>query len=98
MYSMDHLVTLLTAEKARELRFCAGKPPVMVLDDDQRPLQGPPISGEEVAGLLRSIANSRHMRELQKRGTVQFVFTVRDRMPVLVRARIEDENVAFDIS
>jgi len=95
---MDHLVTLLTTEKARELRFRAGKPPVMGLDDEERPLQGPPITGEEVTFLLRSVANSRQMRELLQRGQVHFVFTIRGRMPVLVRAHMNNENVAFDIS
>jgi Tfp pilus assembly ATPase PilU len=98
MYSMDQLVIVLTAEKARELRFCADKPPIVALDHYEYPLQGPPIGAEEVAQLLRSVANSRQMRELQQRGKVQFVFTIQDRMPVLVRARIEDEIVAFDIS
>jgi Tfp pilus assembly pilus retraction ATPase PilT len=95
---MDHLVTLLTAEKARELRFCAGKPPVLALEKEERPLQGPPIPADEVERLLRSVANSRQIRELQQRGVVQFIFTVRNRVPVLVRAHMEDENLLFDIS
>src|SRR2546427_8655360 len=98
MYSMEHLVTLITTEKARELRFCAGRPPVMVLEEEEHPLQGPPTTGQEVVRLLRSVANSRQMRELRERGAVQFVYTLRGRTPVLVRAKMEDENVAFDIS
>ena len=43
MYYMDHLLILLTAEKARELRFRAGSPPTIVLEDEQHSLQGPPI-------------------------------------------------------
>lgn len=98
MYSMDQLVTVLNAEKACELRFCAGKPPIVVLEDWEYPLQSPPLLAEEVAQLLRSIANSRRMRELQRRGNVQFLFTIRGRMPVLARARIEDQIIEFDIS
>ena len=95
---MDHLVTLLITAEARELRFCTNEPPVLIFENVERVLEGPPLAGEEVEQLLRSIANSRQMRELQQRRNVQFVFTVRDRMPVLVRARMEDDIVAFDIS
>src|SRR5947209_6371837 len=98
MYSIDHLVTLVTAEKARELRFSAGRPPVIVLEEEEHALQGPPTTGQEVARLLRSVANSRQMRELRECGAVQFVCTLGGRMPVLVRAKIENENVVFDIS
>ena len=95
---MDQLVTVLNAEKACELRFSAGKPPVVVLEDWEFPLQSPPLLAEEVTQLLRSIANSRRMRELQRRRKVQFVFTIQGRMPVLVRAQMDDGNITFDIS
>lgn len=98
MYDMDHLLTLLTTEKARELQFRPGSPPVIVLEGEQHPLQGPPIMGDDVVRLLRTVANSRQMRDLRERGAVQFVCTVRGRSPFLVRARMEDENVVFDVS
>jgi Tfp pilus assembly pilus retraction ATPase PilT len=98
MYQMDHLLALLTIEKARELRFCAGRPPVIVGENDQRSLQGPPITGEDVARLLRNLANSRHMRDLRGCGTVQFVYTSPSRAPFVVRARMEDQNVVFSVS
>src|SRR5215472_6528339 len=98
MYSMDHLVTLITLEKARELRFCVGRSPIVVLETGERSLQGPPTSGEEVERLFRSVADSRQMRELRKRGAMQFVYTLPNRMPVLVRAKMDGANVAFDIS
>ena len=98
MYYMDHLLTLLTIEKARELQFRAGSPPVIVLEDEQHSLQGPPITGEDVMRLLRSVATSRQMRDLRDHGTVQFIYTLPDRSPFLVRATIEDETVVFDVS
>jgi Tfp pilus assembly pilus retraction ATPase PilT len=98
MYSMEHLVALMTAEKAQELRCCAGQPPLIVSEQEQRALQGPPIGDREVEQLLRSVANSRQMRELRDCRRVQFVYTLRGRTPVLVRAKIEDENIVFDIS
>ena len=98
MYQMDHLLTLLTTEKARELRFRAGSPPIIVLESEQHPLQGPPITAEDLVRLLRSIATSRQMRALRECGTVQFVHTLPDRSPFLVRAKMEDTNVVFEVS
>ena len=83
---MDHLLTLLTIEKARELQFRAGSPPVIVLEDEQHSLQGPPITREDVMRLLRSMATSRQMRDLRERG-VQFIYTLPDRSPFLVMCR-----------
>ena len=76
MYYMDHLLTLLTTEKGRELQFRAGSPPVIVLEDEQHSLQGPPITREDVMRLLRSMATSRQMRDLRDHGTVQFIYTL----------------------
>jgi Tfp pilus assembly ATPase PilU len=98
MYHMDHLLTLLTAEKAKELRFRAGRPPVIVSENEQHSLQGPPIAAEDVWRLLRSMANSRQMRDLRDRGAVSFVYTTRGRSPFLVRAKVEDDEVLSDIS
>jgi len=87
MYYMDHLLALLTIEKARELQFRAGSAPVIVLEDEQHSLQGPPITGDDVMRLLRSMATSRQMRDLREHGGVQFIYTLPDRSPFLVRAR-----------
>lgn len=98
MYHIEHLLTLLTTEKAKELQFRAGNPPIMVSESEQRSLQGPPITSDDVAQLLRSIATSRQMRDLRESGTVQFIYTNRGRSPFLVRAQIEGENLQFDVS
>jgi len=98
MYDMDHLLTMLTIEKARELHFRAGSAPVIVSDSEERPLQGPPITNDDVFQLLRSIATSRQMRDLRERGMVHFVYTRRGRSPFVVRATMKDANVAFSVS
>ena len=98
MYHMDQLLNLLTAEKAKELQFRAGRPPLIVLDDEQHSLQGPPITSDDLVRLLRSLATSRQMRDLRERGTVQFVYTAVGRAPFVVRARMEDENIVFSVS
>ena len=98
MYHMDHLLTLLTIEQAQELRFRAGSPPLIVSEDEQHSLQGPPITGEDVVWLLRTLATSRQMRDLRWSGEVRFIYTARGRRPFLVRAKMDDENILFDVS
>ncbi|HYG35048.1 MAG TPA: hypothetical protein VEC99_09705 [Clostridia bacterium] len=95
---MDHLLTLLMVEKAKELRFRVGSPPIILSEDEERPLQGPPVLGEDVMQLFRSLATSRQIRDLRKCGTVEFVYTTRGRSPFLVRARMENNNVVFHVS
>jgi twitching motility protein PilT len=97
MYSMDNLLTLVTSEQARELRFRAGAPPIIVMDDEPHALEGPPITAENVAWLLRSIATSREMRELKVHGVVEFIYHFQRNSPFLVRARMRDGTVSFDV-
>ena len=98
MYHLEHLLALLTTEKAGELQFRAGSPPMLVSENERHPLQGPPISNEDLMKLLRSLATSRQMRNLREFGVVQFVHALPDRSPFLVHATIENEKIAFDIS
>jgi len=97
MYSMDNLLTLVRTEQARELRVHVGTPPIIVLEEEQHALESPPITPEIAEQLLRSIANTRQMRELKERGAVTFIYTLRGASPFLIRAKIDHENVAFDV-
>ncbi len=97
MYQMDQLLNLLTIERAKELRFRAGEPPLIVREAEQHPLEGPPIAGEDIQRLFRNLAGSRHMRELERRGTVQFVHTLPNRAPFVVRATMEKEDLIFEV-
>jgi Tfp pilus assembly pilus retraction ATPase PilT len=96
-YSMDNLLNLITLERARELRFQAGSPPVIVFRDEQHPLEGPPVDPEATEDLLRSIATTRQMRELNHRGAVTFIYHFQGRSPFLVQARKEEGKVAFAV-
>ena len=98
MYSMDQLLKLLMIEKAKQLHVWPGRPPIMVCDDEEHALQGPPVTGEDALRLLRSVATSRQMRDLRELGEVSFVHTLPDRSPFVVRAWLEEENVAFYVS
>ena len=97
MYSMDNLLTLVSSEQARELRFRADAPPIIVMDDEPHALEGPPITAENVERLLRSIATSREMRELRVHGVVEFIYHFQRTSPFLVHARMRDGTVSFDV-
>ncbi len=98
MYRLEHLLGLLTIEKAKELQFRAGSPPILVSESEQHLLQGPLLTSEDLLCLFRGLASSRQMRELKAHGTVQFVHTFPNRSPFLVRARIEQGEIVFDVS
>ena len=94
---MENLLTLITTERARELRFRPGTPPVVVLADEPHTLEGPPLAADGPEQLLRSIAGSRQMRELRERGAVTFIYTLAGSSPFLIRAMIENQNVVFEV-
>lgn len=98
MYCMEHLLVLLTAEQAKKLQFRAGTPPIIVSEDEQHALQGPPLTDDDVLRLLHSVASSRRMRDLRKCGAVQFVYALPDRSPFLIQANMDDVTVVFEIS
>ena len=97
MYSMDDLLHLVHSDGADGLRLHVGQPPVIVLDGEPQTLEGPAITTEDAEHLLQSISNTRHRRELRAHGMVEFICRFRDRASFLVRAQLEDENVAMDI-
>ncbi|SRR6266581_1047577 len=97
MYSMENLLMLVSTERAVALKLQVGLPPVIVLENENHALEGPPITPEEVEELLRSIANTRHMRELRENGDVVFIYKFQGSSPFLVRAKLQNGYVGFEI-
>ncbi len=94
---MDNLLTLVASEQAGELRLRADAPPVIFVEDESHPLEGPPITAEEIQRLLRSMAGSREMRELRERGVVTFIYHFQGTSPFLVSASMQDGRVSFNV-
>lgn len=95
---MDDLLYLVHSDGADELRLHVGQPPVIVLEGEQQPLEGPAMTTEDAEHLLQCIANTRQRRELREHGVVEFLYRFRGRASFVVRARMEeDENVGMDI-
>jgi len=97
MYSMDDLLHLLHSDGADELKLYVGKPPIIVLEGQQHPLEGPPLTTEDTENLLQSIADTRQRRDLREHGVVEFLYRFRGRASFVVRARLEEENLGIDI-
>lgn len=97
MYSMDDLLHLVNSDGADELRLHVGQPPVVVLDGEPHPIEGPPITTENAEHFLQSITNTRQRREFRERGAVRFIYRFRRVTDFVVCARMEDENVEMVI-
>ena len=79
------------------MRLRVGQPPVIVLEGEPQPLEGPAITTEDAAQLLQSITNTRQRRELREHGVVEFIYRFRGRASFVVQARMEDMQVGMDI-
>lgn len=95
VYSMDNLLTLVTVERAQELKLQVGTAPLIMLGEETHPLEGPSLTRECTETLLRSIAKTRHMRLLQRDGRVQFIYHFRGTSPFLVSAEVAHEGIRF---
>jgi Tfp pilus assembly pilus retraction ATPase PilT len=97
VYSIDDLLHLVHSDGADGLRLKVGQPPVLILDNEDQQIEGPVITVENIDQLLRSLADTRQRRELQKHGDIEFIYRFRNCASFVVRARIRDENVLIDI-
>lgn len=83
---MDDLLYLLLSDGADGLKLVVGQPPVITLEREKITLEGPPISTEEGEQFFRSISDSRQMRELRERGSIEFIYHFRKRAIFVVCA------------
>lgn len=97
MYSMEHLLDLVNGERAEELRLRVGAPPVVVLEGQEHRVEDYAITARDAEQLLRSIANSRQMRELREQGIVQFLYNFRRFTPFLIQAHMENNCVGIRV-
>jgi Tfp pilus assembly pilus retraction ATPase PilT len=96
-YDMTDLLTLIVSERAEGLSIAPGRAPAVHLRGEMHLIEGPAISPEHAESLLRSLADTRQMRELHERGTAEFLFTFRESARFRVEARSEHEQIQFHI-
>jgi Tfp pilus assembly ATPase PilU len=97
MYSIDDLLSLVATEQAEELRLHAGNPPVLVVQSEHHAVEGPALTGENTEQLLRSVANSRQIRQFREHRMGDFLYTFQESLRFRVHATLEDENVGLDL-
>jgi Tfp pilus assembly ATPase PilU len=97
MYSISDLLQLMNSDAADELRLHVGTPPVIVLEGEHHPMDGPALVAEDVVQMLQAIANSRQRREFWEHGKVQFVYRFRQATDFVVCAWQKGDFVGIEI-
>lgn len=97
MNSMDDLLHLVHSDGADGLGLRVGHPPVIVLDGEELPMEGPPLTTQDAERLWRSISDTRQRRRLREQGAIEFIYRFRAHASFVVRAKLEDGNVRMAI-
>jgi len=97
MNSIDDFLHVLHSDGADALRLYIGRPPIVVLDGEDQALEAPSVTIEDADRILLSLANSRQRRTLRTSGSVEFIYTFRERASFIVQARMEGETVEINI-
>ncbi|MEI8288303.1 MAG: hypothetical protein WCH99_02430 [Verrucomicrobiota bacterium] len=96
-YDMNDLLTLVVTERAEGLSITPGQAPAVHVRGEAHHIEGPAVSPVQACSLLRSLADTRQMRELQAHGGVEFLFTFRKSARFRVAARMEHDEIQFQI-
>jgi Tfp pilus assembly ATPase PilU len=95
MYSMHDLLNLVARQGAAELRLQPDNPPVMVLHGQQRVIDGPLVTSDQVAELFRSIATEEQSRELDQCGDIHFTYNAPNAIRFTVSATTQGGNLSL---
>ncbi len=90
-YDMTDLLTLVVTERAAGLSVTPGQPPAVHLRGEVHRIEGPAVSAEHSSSLLRSIVDTRQMRELHEHSRAEFLFTFRESRFRVTASREHDE-------
>ena len=76
------------------MRCTLGQAPAVRLRGEVHLIEGPAVSPEHTETLLRSLADTRQMRQLHEHGKAEFLFTFRESVRFRVTARTEHDEVS----
>ncbi len=97
MYRLKDLLLLAVQENADELLLEPDQPPRMRLHGKVRVLDGPSLSSDQVAELLRSIATDEQRRELELCGGAHFLYAADHRAQFSVHAQAQGTSLHLNI-
>jgi len=96
-YDMKDLLRLAISERAERLSLYVGQPPVVQVRGEERSIEGPAVTLKNALSLLRQMADTRRMREIQKQGIVGFVYTVPRKAKFRIQARLVREEMQIEV-
>ncbi len=97
MYSIKDLLALIDSEGAQELRLAPGSQPIMLLHGRPRPLAVSPLTGDNVAELLRSFAPPEQLKELHACGDTHFIYQSETTAKFSINAAMKGEEITVQI-
>jgi len=98
MYSIEDLLQLVKAEEADEIRLSVGSPPVIVIENEPHPVEGPELTLDNLEQMLQDLADTRQRRLLRDNGPVRFLYALRNKTPFLVTAGLHKEILRMVVS
>ena len=96
MTIVDYL-HLLHSDGADGLQFKVGRPPVIILDGEEKLVEGPAITVEDAEQMFQSISTTRQRREFHEQGQARFIYRFRNRVDFVVWVRRIGGNIEMDI-
>ena len=92
---MTDLLRLVVTERAEGLSVNPGRAPAVHLRGEVHVIEGPSVSPENAESMLRSLVDTRRMREFRQLGRTEFVFTFGESARFRVEATSEHDAVQF---
>ena len=94
---MDDLLHVLHSDGADGLKLQVGRPPTIVIDGEDQPIEGPAVTVEHAEQLLQSITDTRQRRDLREHGDIEFIYRFRQCASFVVHAKILEEHVCIEV-
>ena len=75
---VEELLALAVAQGASDLHLSAGMPPLLRVDGDIRPLDGPPLAATDVRAMVRAVMGDERRRAFDGSAETDFACTLPD--------------------
>ena len=75
---LDRLLRAMVQFKASDLHVQTGSPPTLRINNDITPLDLPPVTADEVAGLVRDVATETSTQEIETQLSADFAYAIPD--------------------
>ncbi len=94
MIQIEKVLNTAIAKEAEDIIFTVGRPPMLRLARELKPLPTEELSGEDTVGLMKAITPERYQQELQEEGSTDFGFDFQEQARFRVAAFRQQGNIA----